>query len=69
MKIDYLYGEGFRILKVFFKKQENVLDAQGVAILKREGILYSSAIFDRFGDWLYAEPVPVALAFLQGGEK
>jgi hypothetical protein len=56
------FHEGYHLLKyvLFPNRTEGQADPVGVAVLKRDGVVYTSIMFERKGGYVYAEPVAVA---------
>lgn len=63
MKIAEIYEAGFRLKKLWFDSPRSKFDAVGTALLTNidTDLIYTAQVFERFGDWLFQEPVAVAI--------
>ena len=53
------FHEGYQLLKyvLFPNRTPGQADPVGVAVLKRDGVVYTSIMWERKGGYVYAEPV------------
>ena len=53
------FHEGYALLKyvLFADRTPGQTDPVGVAVLKRDGVVYTSIMWERRGGYVYAEPV------------
>lgn len=63
MKIAEIYEAGFRLKKLWFVSPRSKFDAVGTALLTSidTDLIYTAQVFERWGEWLFQEPVAVAI--------